>query len=818
MPTRRTDNDKTGRVPRVSASRTAVSRSGSGARAATPRAKAGAKTGAKAGASPSSSASPSAASGRARQIQGTQRRAPSQTGSFRTPSRASSQPARTQSASRAYRGGAGMRAGNVRTAGTRAQRAAGAPGGRPGASGRAGSGLAAFAHAHPRIAFPLAAILIVFILAVVVDLAVSMGKVHPGVKVQGVDVGGLTHEEAAQRIEEQLKPRLNDATISLYKDEATAQNDGAQLASAGSADPHAAAADEDDTDAAAGTDGQATTGVDSDGDGTDDRWNVTASTVGAAIDSEKLADEAFAQGRSWAFFSERIDALLGKTDIPASITCNSDLLSDLSAEINEAIGTPIVDYTVAIDDGEASISEGHDGRSVDEGALTENMCTAFFDSSAPATTIPLQTSSVHIARDTAERVLSQIQHALSQPFTVSYNDKSWTLDAAAIGALVGQQVLAPGEVLVFEENTQKVKQAADGAQAGYDTSAGTDASGYVLQAFIDQDKADAHIVELLGDEAEGDVQNASFDTSSGTPQIVESHVGTGPDHHGAARAMQDDLFGDAGEHSVKIEEVVIQPEISTEDAQKMGIAERLSSWSIPMSGTTARMGNIDLLCKLIDGSLVKPGGTWSFNATTGERTEAKGFQKAPVIVNGAHEDQLGGGVCQVATCVYNAACYAGLGIENRVNHSFYISTYDDTGFADATVSWPEPDFAFVNDMDNWVLLTASADEDAVTVSLWGTKDGRVVTCERGEWQEGEKYQQIRQEDPTLAAGVTELTQSGVDGRKIKIHYLVKSASGETLHDIEFNSEYVPQNEITKVGTSTDANAAKSVSEAKSRSS
>lgn len=681
-----------------------------------------------------------------------------------------------------------------------------------------GSRFIRLANAHPRIVWPLAAIVAVLLAIVVVDLAVSMGKVHPGVKVQGVDVGGLTRDEAVSRIEEQLKPRLNETTIALYKDEATARNDGAQLAGAVSNGAHAASAAESGEDVTSEQGARETTGVDSDGDGTDDRWNVTASTVGAALDSQKLADEAFAQGRSWPFFTERIDAAMGKTDIPASITCNSDLLSDLCTEMNSAIGTEIVDYTVNVEDGKASISEGHDGRSVDEGALTKNMCAAFFDAAAPATTIPMQTSAVHITRATAEKVLAQVQDALSQPFTVSYNDKSWTLDAATIGSLVGQRVLSPAEVLVFEENTQKVKQVADGARASYDTSTGTDASGYVLQAYIDQDKADAHIVGLLGDEAEGDMSNASFDTSSGTPRIVESHVGTGPDHHSAARAMQDDLFGGGAQRSVQIQEVVIQPEISTEDAQKMGITERLSSWSIPVSGTAARVSNINLLCDLIDGSLVKPGATWSFNATTGERTEAKGFQKAPVIVNGAHEDQLGGGVCQVATCVYNAACYAGLGIESRVNHSFYISTYDDEGFADATVSWPQPDFAFVNDMDNWVLLTASAASGSVRVSLWGTKDGRTVTCERGEWQDGEKYQKIRQEDPTLAAGVTEQTQSGVDGRKIKIHYLVKSASGETLHDITFNSEYVPQNEITKVGTSTDANAAKSVAEAKSRSS
>ena len=792
MPTRRMNSDKSKNAARASAPRqSARSRAGaSSARASHP-------------ANVSRQRSTSA-TGRQPRVQSQGRVAAGQTRN--ATGRATSRTARTASAPRTS-APAGTRSASRRNVGAGVQKPR-----------SVGSRFILLANAHPRIVWPLVAIVAILLLVVVIDLAVSMGKVHPGVKVQGVDVGGLTHEEAAQRIEEQLKPRLNDTTIALYKDEATAQNDGAQLASASSDGTHAASATESGEDVTSEQSAQETTGVDSDGDGTDDRWNVTASTVGAALDSQKLADEAFAQGRSWAFFSERIDALLGKTNIPASITCNSELLSDLCTEMNGAIGTAIVDYTVAIEDGQASISEGHDGRSVNEGALTENMCTAFFDASAHATTIPMQTSSVHITRETAEKVLSQVQKALSQPFTISYNDKSWTLDAATIGTVVGQQVLSPAEVLVFEENTQKVKQVSDGAQASYDTSTGTDASGYVLQAYIDQDKADAHIVGLLGDEAEGDMSNASFDTSSGSVEIVESHVGTGPDHHGAARAMQDDLFGEGTEHSVQIQEVVIQPEISTEDAQKMGIVERLSSWSIPMSGTSARMNNIKLLCQLIDGSLVKPGGTWSFNATTGERTEAKGFEKAPVIVNGAHEDQLGGGVCQVATCVYNAACYAGLGIENRVNHSFYISTYDDKGFADATVSWPDPDFAFVNDMENWLLLTASADSDSVTVSLWGTSDGRTVTCERGEWQDGEKYQQIRQEDPTLAAGVTEVTQSGVDGRKIKIHYLVKSASGETLHDIEFNSEYVPQNEITKVGTSTDTDAAKSVSEAKSRSS
>lgn len=146
-----------------------------------------------------------------------------------------------------------------------------------------------------------------------------------------------------------------------------------------------------------------------------------------------------------------------------------------------------------------------------------------------------------------------------------------------------------------------------------------------------------------------------------------------------------------------------------------------------------------------------PGATWSFNGTTGERTAEKGSD-GPVIINGKHEDQLGGGICQIATCIFNAACFSGLGIAERVNHDFYISSYDDYGFADATVSWKSPDLKWVNDMSTYVLMTATVTDEDVVITFWGTKDGRTVECQRGEWKEGDKYVTITEVDPALATG------------------------------------------------------------------
>ena len=77
----------------------------------------------------------------------------------------------------------------------------------------------------------------------------------------------------------------------------------------------------------------------------------------------------------------------------------------------------------------------------------------------------------------------------------------------------------------------------------------------------------------------------------------------------------------------------------------------------------------------VDGKLIAPGATFSFNQATGERTAAKGFLEAPVIINGELSTGLGGGVCQVSTTVFNAAYEAGLPITARTNHALYISHY-----------------------------------------------------------------------------------------------------------------------------------------------
>ena len=156
----------------------------------------------------------------------------------------------------------------------------------------------------------------------------------------------------------------------------------------------------------------------------------------------------------------------------------------------------------------------------------------------------------------------------------------------------------------------------------------------------------------------------------------------------------------------------------------MGITGVVGSYYTTYGGIPSRLHNVALVAQLIDGALVAPGKTFSFNGTTGERTAEKGFEEAPVIINGELQTGLGGGICQVSTTVFNAVYEAGLQIDERTNHALYISHYP-LG-RDATVNYPDLDLKFTNDTDHWLLLRTFVGSGSLTVNLYGTPQNRRV--------------------------------------------------------------------------------------------
>jgi vancomycin resistance protein YoaR len=170
-----------------------------------------------------------------------------------------------------------------------------------------------------------------------------------------------------------------------------------------------------------------------------------------------------------------------------------------------------------------------------------------------------------------------------------------------------------------------------------------------------------------------------------------------------------------------------QPRVSTAAAQ--GLRSLIGTFTTRYACCQPRVTNIRLIAKAIDGTVVMPGEPFSLNQSSGERTRAGGYVKAPFIADGELAQSVGGGVSQVSTTLYNAAYFAGLQIDAHRPHSFYIDRYPPG--REATLNFPDIDLRWTNDTSAPVLIRASADETSVVVSLYGADTGRRVRAQSG---------------------------------------------------------------------------------------
>jgi len=145
--------------------------------------------------------------------------------------------------------------------------------------------------------------------------------------------------------------------------------------------------------------------------------------------------------------------------------------------------------------------------------------------------------------------------------------------------------------------------------------------------------------------------------------------------------------------------------------------EILGSCATVMLDHDDRTKNIELAVHRIQGYTLKPGKIFSFNRVVGSRSVRRGFRPAPVLFQDKKSIQVGGGICQVSSTLYNAALLADMEILERSRHSSPVS-YLPLGL-DATVAYGYKDFKFRNRHNFPVVIDASLSEDILTVSILG---------------------------------------------------------------------------------------------------
>lgn len=613
------------------------------------------------------------------------------------------------------------------------------------------------------------------------DFGLNNGKAYPGVRVGGIDVSGKSESEIAAIVTDAYQSRLDSTTVTIYASEEARQ----KVSDAAAQAQDAALAQQLSVEEARAN---------------KQLWTADASTLGASIPAEELAESALSVGREDGGILARIVALFGGSDVEMRLSYDSAKLESLASEIDASIGNPRVDYTLQVVDGVATVVEGHDGMMVNRDSFVDTLCTAFLESDDPSFIATTEYAALRIDQSAAQAVCDQVNAAIEHGAVFTYENATWSISRSELGSCVKTSI-----------------EQRDG--------------GYELVPYLDESKAKPMILADAQEHHDGAKAVISFEKmDDGSFRVTTDGTGQVPLAAEATQALNDVLFNgksssdvaptsledpDAGtthaerssaDQPASVSLVVgsTPTELTFEDALDAGIVSEISAYTTEYSsgaGTENRNHNIHLVSDLLNGSIVEPEGVWSYNDTAGNCNEEAGFLAAGSIVDGEYTEEVGGGICQVATTVFNAVYEAGLPVVSRTNHSLYIASYP--AGRDAAVSWPYLDLKWSNDSQSDILLLMSYTDTTVTATLYGVPLGYSVASEVGDWVEGEKYETRTEVDESLAPGTSYVKTAGSDGRTISVIRTVTDSEGNVVREDRFDSEYDPITEVIVKGPDKD---------------
>lgn len=411
----------------------------------------------------------------------------------------------------------------------------------------------------------------------------------------------------------------------------------------------------------------------------DEKFEIDPKDAGLVFDAEATAKAA--QGRS-ANPVDLARQIAGRAEVEPVVRVDRAKLAAALGEVAEEFDREVREGKVTYEGTEPIASLPRDGRVLDRRAAATTLRKAF----PTDRTLDLRAKTVH-PKSTEDAVREVVEGAartaVASPVTLGTGKKELSVTTKAIAA-----------------NTEFV----------------TGTSGKLAPKVDGEGLAD-DIGDRL-DKLEKEPKDATFAIKKGKPKVVSAVAGRMVDRTRLGKAVAD-VLGKTDDRTVSAPVSDAEPKLTTKKAEALGIKQKVSAFTTNHPCCQSRVTNIHQAAEILDGTLVKPGKTFSLNGTLGERTRAKGFVPAPMILNGRHVDSVGGGVSQIATTTFNAMFFAGLEDVQHKPHSYYISRYP-LG-REATVSWTQPDLRFKNDTKTGIFITTSYSDTSITVTMWGTK-------------------------------------------------------------------------------------------------
>ena len=535
--------------------------------------------------------------------------------------------------------------------------------------------------------------------------ALSAGdKVPRGTSVAGVDIGGLSRDDAQQRLEDDLADRA-DAPIAVSVD---------------GADP----------------------------------VSLTPAEAGLSVDfAASVADaggeKTWDPRRLWDYYT-------GGDDLDAVIDVDDDALHAALEDLGVDSGSQARNGAVRFTRSGVVTRDPKVGRAVDPDAAADAVVAAYLDDEP---TVELELTDVQPdidAEDVREALESFANPAMSGPVT-----------------------------LIFDRSRVRL------SPRQYSGALSMEPADGVLVPTVDPDR----LIDLVegATSGKGAPVDATVKLVNGKPKVIPAKPGVTFDPDDITDTFLDLVARPEGGRVLEVEATVDEADFTTRDARDLGIKEKISEFTTYFPYAEYRNINIGRAAELVNGTLLKPGETFSLNGVVGERTVENGFTTGFVISGGIFKEDLGGGVSQMATTTFNAMFFAGLKDIEHKPHSFYIDRYP-VG-REATVAWPTLDLAFQNDTDHGVLIesfvnpSTPATQGSVTVRMYSTKVWDI------ESQASERYAYVGPGTRTLDTPDC-YPNTGFSGFQIDVTRIFrKHGKSKVDHTEKFHTSYTPADTV-----------------------
>lgn len=523
-------------------------------------------------------------------------------------------------------------------------------------------------------------------------------KIPADTSVSGVPVGGLTTDQARDKIQTELADDLTQSRTIVA--------------------------------------------MNSDADGVE----IAPEAIGLDIDYAATLDELTGFSLNPVRLWEHV---AGGRNVDPVINVDDQLVADEVASLADHFRVDATDADLEISGTDVVVTPAETGVELDTEASRETLVNDWF-AGGTQISLPTQTSEPALGTDAVQQFANDsVKPLLSGPISINVKQDLVELSPDDIASLVTADVVEgePSVEVNAEELATKVN----------------DEAGDVLT----------------------EPRNATIQLVNGAPQISESQVGESID--GDQLATDFLALASGSERNIEATIIEEEPELTTEQANELGIKEVVSEISTPLTSDNVRTTNLVVGSSKITNTLVLPGERFDLETELGPVNESTGFVASGVFVDGFSSTAMGGGLSQLATNVFNIGYRAGLVDIAHKPHSVYFERYP-MGL-ESTIWFGQTFVTWENNTPYGVLVESYVSNGYLTTRLWSTKHFDVDV-----WQ-GQPYNYVSattKHNPAADCTPSSFTYPGftIDvGRVVKLN-------GETVEDSSYSWKYNPTNAVT----------------------